>query len=197
MEATLVPDLEHIRDLELRLEQEQRLADEDEAALADFQDRKRALDQRTTQLHRSKLHPLLRDRNLTSTTAALCRVDNDYSHLSVADQRLMSLMATSQNEDFCGSEMGKPLYNVRSPAFGFKVLFLKSVCYCANHLTYTLCVARSGCSHQQGIQATRISAFIYRAQWGAIGPTDEPRCCCKGDGAGTIDFYLWIEPSQG
>ncbi|GJJ68355.1 hypothetical protein EMPS_00701 [Entomortierella parvispora] len=111
LEATLVPDLEHIRDLELRLEQEQRLAEQDEAELTDFQDKKRALDQRTTQLHRSKLHPLLRDRNLQATTSALCREDNDYSHLSVADQRLLSLMDTSQGGDFGSSEMREPLYN--------------------------------------------------------------------------------------
>jgi len=106
-----VPDLEHIRDLELRLEQEQRLAEQDEAELTDFQDKKRALDQRTTQLHRSKLHPLLRDRNLQATTAALCQVDNDYSHLTVADQRLLSMMGTSQGDDFGGSETREPLYN--------------------------------------------------------------------------------------
>ncbi|KAG0049231.1 hypothetical protein BGZ83_005930 [Gryganskiella cystojenkinii] len=111
LEATLVPDLEHIRNLELRLEQEQRLAVQDEAELADFQEKKRALDQRTAKLHRSKLHPLLRDKSLAATTAALSRADNDYSHLSVADQRLMSLMDTSMDEDFTGSEVREPTYN--------------------------------------------------------------------------------------
>ncbi|KAG9325577.1 hypothetical protein KVV02_004879 [Mortierella alpina] len=111
MEALLVPDLEHIRDLELRLEQEQILAKQDEAELASFREKKQALDQRTRELQRSKLHPLLRDSSLSTSMAALCKADNDHGHLSVADQRLLSLMPTSRGEDFSGIDFHESSYN--------------------------------------------------------------------------------------
>ncbi|KAF9575404.1 hypothetical protein EC968_003009 [Mortierella alpina] len=108
MEAMLVPDLEHIRNLELRLEQEQM---QDEAELANFREKKQALDQRTRELQRSKLHPLLRDSSLSTSMAALAKADNDYGHLSVADQRLLSLMPTSQDEGFSGTDLHESSYN--------------------------------------------------------------------------------------
>ncbi|KAF9291844.1 hypothetical protein BGZ68_001836 [Mortierella alpina] len=116
MEAMLVPDLEHIRDLELRLEQEQMYiekltAKRDEAELANFREKKQALDQRTRELQRSKLHPLLRGSSLSTSMAALCKADNDHGHLSVADQRLLSLMPKSRDEDFSGTDHHESAYN--------------------------------------------------------------------------------------
>ncbi|KAI7819089.1 hypothetical protein BC939DRAFT_461129 [Gamsiella multidivaricata] len=111
LEAMLVPDLEHIRDLELRLEQEKLLAEQDEEELKDFQEKKRALDSWTNHLHRFKLHPQLRDNSLSSTMAALCAADNNFSHLSVADQRLMSMMPTLRDEVFSASDTRDMLYN--------------------------------------------------------------------------------------
>ncbi|KAF9960299.1 hypothetical protein BGZ72_007422 [Mortierella alpina] len=111
MEAMLVPDLEHIRDLELRLEQEQILAKQDEVELVNFREKKQALDQRTRELQRSKLHPLLRDSSLSTSMTALCKADVDHGHLSVADQRLLSLMPTSQDETFSGTDLHESTYN--------------------------------------------------------------------------------------
>ncbi|CAO3574223.1 unnamed protein product [Mortierella alpina] len=111
MEAMLVPDLEHIRDLELRLEQEQILAKQDEAELANFREKKHALDQRTRELQRSKLHPLLRDSSLSTSMAALCKADNDHGHLSVADQRLLYLMPITRDEAFSSTEPHESSYN--------------------------------------------------------------------------------------
>ncbi|KAG0206780.1 hypothetical protein BGX28_001853 [Mortierella sp. GBA30] len=111
LEATLVPDLEHIRDLELRLEQEQILVKQDEAELANFKEKKLALNQRTRELQRSKLHHLLRDSSLSTSMATLCQADNDFRHLSVADQRLMSLMPRSRDEVFSGADVRENSYN--------------------------------------------------------------------------------------
>ncbi|KAF9312218.1 hypothetical protein BG003_006476 [Podila horticola] len=110
LEAKLVPDLEHIRNLELRLEQEQKLLEEEEAQLAAFEESKRALDIRTHQLHRSKLHPLLRESGLSDKMASLCRTRNDFSHLDVADQRLLSMMPLN-NEGFADAELKESTYN--------------------------------------------------------------------------------------
>ncbi|KAF9943000.1 hypothetical protein BGZ67_008631 [Mortierella alpina] len=43
--------------------------------------------------------------------AALCKADNDHGHLSVADQRLLSLMPTSRGEDFSGTDFHESSYN--------------------------------------------------------------------------------------
>ncbi|KAG0262399.1 hypothetical protein BG011_010196 [Mortierella polycephala] len=111
LEAMLVPDLEHIRNLELRLDQEKILAEQDENELERFLEKKRALDQRTKNLQRYKLHPLLRDSSIVDTMASLCQADNDFGHLSVADQRLMSTMPMLKDEDFSGSEVRESAYN--------------------------------------------------------------------------------------
>ncbi|KAG0277308.1 hypothetical protein BGZ95_006149 [Linnemannia exigua] len=111
LEAMLVPDLEHIRDLELRLEQEQVLAEQDEAELQEFLEKKRALDKRTVYLQRKNLHPLLKGEGLSETMDSLCHTKGDYSHLSLADQRLMNLIPLSRHEDFIGSEVRESLYN--------------------------------------------------------------------------------------
>ncbi|KAF9197878.1 hypothetical protein BGZ49_001508, partial [Haplosporangium sp. Z 27] len=115
LEAMLVPDLEHIRDLELRLEQEQILAAQDEEQLESFREKKRALDSRTNQLHRAKLHPLLRERDspssLQTAISHLCEAERDYSHLSVADQRLMAAMPLARDEDFSQTDIRDTLYN--------------------------------------------------------------------------------------
>ncbi|KAG0083798.1 hypothetical protein BGZ93_009106 [Podila epicladia] len=110
LEAKLVPDLEHIRNLELRLEQEQKLLEDEEAQLAAFEESKRALDIRTNQLHRSKLHPLLKESGLSEKMASLCRSRNDFSHLDVADQRLLSMMPLN-NEGFADAELKESTYN--------------------------------------------------------------------------------------
>ncbi|KAF9104316.1 hypothetical protein BGX27_010142 [Mortierella sp. AM989] len=110
LEAMLVPDLEHIRDLELRLEQEQILAAQDEEQLESFREKKRALDSRTNQLHRAKLHPLLRERDLQSTMSNLCETEKNFSHLSAADQRLMAMMPLSRDEDFSQADVRDTLY---------------------------------------------------------------------------------------
>src|SRR5688572_10051141 len=88
------------------------LAEQDENELERFLEKKRALDQRTKNLQRYKLHPLLRDSSLVDTMASLCQADNDFSHLSVADQRLMSTMPMLKDEDFSGSEVRESTYNV-------------------------------------------------------------------------------------
>ncbi|KAG0366761.1 hypothetical protein BGX24_003545 [Mortierella sp. AD032] len=111
LEAMLVPDLEHIRDLELRLEQEQILAEQDEAELQEFQEKKRALDKRNVYLQRKNLHPLLKDEELSESMDSLCHTKGDYNHLSLADQRLMNLMPLSRHENFAGSEVRESLYN--------------------------------------------------------------------------------------
>lgn len=111
LEAMLVPDLEHIRDLELRLEQEETLAKLDEEALEEFKARKRALNKRTEYLQKMNLHPHLQSEDLSETMESLCHAKGDYSHLSVADQRLMNLMYLSRNEDFAGTEVRESLYN--------------------------------------------------------------------------------------
>ncbi|KAF9296196.1 hypothetical protein BGZ88_000489 [Linnemannia elongata] len=111
LEAMLVPDLEHIRDLELRLEQEETLAKLDEEALEEFKTRKRALNKRTEYLQKMNLHPHLQSEDLSETMESLCHAKGDYSHLSVADQRLMNLMYLSRNEDFAGTEVRESLYN--------------------------------------------------------------------------------------
>ncbi|KAF9910733.1 hypothetical protein EC991_005718 [Linnemannia zychae] len=111
LEAMLVPDLEHIRDLELRLEQEQILAAQDEAELEEFHEKKRALDKRTLYLQRKNLHPLLKTPELSATMDSLSHAKGDFSHLSLADQRLMNLMPLSRHEDFAGSEVRESLYN--------------------------------------------------------------------------------------
>ncbi|KAG0321106.1 hypothetical protein BGZ97_012097, partial [Linnemannia gamsii] len=111
LEAMLVPDLEHIRDLELRLEQEQILAEQDEEALRDFKEKKGAVDSRTKDLQRKKLHPQLKDDNLSDTMDSLSHTKGDYSHLSVADQRLMNLMPLSRHENFTGSGVRESFYN--------------------------------------------------------------------------------------
>ncbi|KAF9341166.1 hypothetical protein BGZ91_010579 [Linnemannia elongata] len=82
LEAMLVPDLEHIRDLELRLEQEETLAKLDEEALEEFKARKRALNKRTEYLQKMNLHPHLQSEDLSDTMESLCHVKGDYSHLS-------------------------------------------------------------------------------------------------------------------
>ncbi|KAI1320970.1 hypothetical protein EDD11_009293 [Mortierella claussenii] len=120
LEAMLVPDLEHIRDLELRLEQEQILAEQDKEQLESFKEKKKALDSYTAQLHRQKLHPLLREPGSRhkapiskSTMATLCMdaENRDYKHLSAADQRLLAMMPTSRQEDFSGAEIRNTTYN--------------------------------------------------------------------------------------
>ncbi|KAF9924999.1 hypothetical protein FBU30_005163 [Linnemannia zychae] len=111
LEAMLVPDLEHIRDLELRIEQEQILAKQDEEELADFLEKKRALDSRKESLQRSNLHPLLKDQDLSSIMDSLAHTKNNYNHLSVADQRLMNLMPLSRQENFAALDGREPLYN--------------------------------------------------------------------------------------
>ncbi|KAF9346254.1 hypothetical protein BGX34_004074, partial [Mortierella sp. NVP85] len=111
LESMLVSDLEHIRDLELRLEQEQILAKQDEEELESFREKKRGLDSRTHQLYRSKLHPELRDRKLPKTMTSLCAADNDFSHLSAADQRLMNLLSAFRDEDLTGADIRDGSYN--------------------------------------------------------------------------------------
>lgn len=111
LEATLVPDLEHIRDLELRLEQEETLAKLDEEALEEFKAKKRALNERTEYLQKTNLHPHLQSEDLSETMESLCHAKGHYSHLSVADQRLMNLMPLSRNEVFAGTELRESLYN--------------------------------------------------------------------------------------
>ncbi|KAG0313350.1 hypothetical protein BGZ99_008960, partial [Dissophora globulifera] len=111
LEVMLVPDLEHIRDLELRLEQEQTLAEQDEAELENFEKKKEALDSWTNRVHRSKLHPMLRDPSLSTTMAALCAADNDFSHLSPADQRLMASMPMLRDEGFAAVDAPEKAYN--------------------------------------------------------------------------------------
>ncbi|KAF8937376.1 hypothetical protein BGZ58_002788 [Dissophora ornata] len=111
LEAMLVPDLEHIRDLELRIEQEQILAEKDEEDLESFRQKKKAVDSWTNALHRSKLHPHLRGTELSSTMAGLCAADNDFSHLSEADQRLMEMMPTTREEEFSGADIRDSTYN--------------------------------------------------------------------------------------
>ncbi|KAF9393555.1 hypothetical protein CPC16_001742 [Podila verticillata] len=110
LEAKLVPDLEHIRNLELRLEQEQKLLEDEEAQLAAFEESKRALDIRTHQLHRSKLHPLLKEPGLSDKMTSLCRTRNDFSHLDMANQRLLSMMPLA-NEGFADAELKESTYN--------------------------------------------------------------------------------------
>jgi len=44
---------------------------------------------------------------------SLCAADNDFSHLSAADQRLMNLMSASRDEDFTGAGIKDGSYNVR------------------------------------------------------------------------------------
>ncbi|KAF9156980.1 hypothetical protein BG015_009353 [Linnemannia schmuckeri] len=111
LEATLVPDLEHIRDLELRLEQEQILAKQDEEALQEFKAKKLALNKRTEYLQKTNLHPHLQGEDLSETMESLCHTKGDYSHLSVADQRLMNMMPLSRHEDFAGAEVRESFYN--------------------------------------------------------------------------------------
>ncbi|KAG9064321.1 hypothetical protein KI688_003509 [Linnemannia hyalina] len=111
LEATLVPDLEHIRDLERRLEQEETLAKLDEEALQEFRAKRRAQNDRMEYLQKTNLHPHLQSEDLTETMESLCHAKGDYSHLSVADQRLMNLMPLSRNEDLAGSEVRESLYN--------------------------------------------------------------------------------------
>ncbi|KAF9425010.1 hypothetical protein BGZ94_007925 [Podila epigama] len=112
LEAKLVPDLEHIRNLELRLEQEQILLEQEKAQLEAFKDSKRELDRRTTQLHRSKLHPLLKEPQLPDKMVSLCKVEPEYSHLSVEDQRLLSMMQLEPDEGFANADIREPTYNV-------------------------------------------------------------------------------------
>ncbi|KAF9431686.1 hypothetical protein BGZ76_011836 [Entomortierella beljakovae] len=114
LEAMLVPDLEHIRDLELRLEQEQILAKQDEEQLENFREKKKELDIRTGRLQRNKLHSLLRDRDDTLRTAMtnLCEPEKDFSHLSAADRRLLSMMSLSREEDFSNADVHDTMYNV-------------------------------------------------------------------------------------
>ncbi|KAF8943248.1 hypothetical protein BGZ47_005649 [Haplosporangium gracile] len=111
LEATLVPDLEHIRDLELRLEQEEILAEQDEEALQEFKAKKRALNKRTEYLQKTNLHLHLQGEDLSEIMESLCHAKGDYSHLSVADQRLMNMMPLSRHEDFAGAEVRESLYN--------------------------------------------------------------------------------------
>jgi len=89
------------------------MAAQDEEALADFKEKKKALDERTVYLQRTNLHPLLQDEDLPETLESLCNTKNNYNHLSVADQRLMNLMPLSRHENFAGSEVRESLYNVR------------------------------------------------------------------------------------
>ncbi|KAG0286161.1 hypothetical protein BGZ96_009668 [Linnemannia gamsii] len=111
LEAMLVPDLERIRDLELRLEQEQILAAQDEEALNDFKETKKAVDTRTKDLQRKHLHRQLKDDNLSDTIDSLSHTKGDYGHLSVTDQRLMNLMPLSRHENFTRSGVRESFYN--------------------------------------------------------------------------------------
>lgn len=89
------------------------LAKLDEEALEEFKARKRALNKRTEYLQKMNLHPHLQSEDLSETMESLCHAKGDYSHLSVADQRLMNLMYLSRNEAFAGTEVRESLYNVR------------------------------------------------------------------------------------
>lgn len=105
-----------------------RLLEEEEAQLAAFEESKRALDIRTHQLHRSKLHPLLRESGLSDKMASLCRTRNDFSHLDVADQRLLSMMPLN-NEGFADAELKESTYNVSLFFFFFaRAMWFMCVC---------------------------------------------------------------------
>ncbi|KAF9580612.1 hypothetical protein BGW38_002669, partial [Lunasporangiospora selenospora] len=111
LESMLVPELERIRELELRLEQEQKLVEQEEKQLETFNEKKRVLDTHTQYLQRNKLHPLLRSTSLSSTMDSLCRPDNDFGHLSVEDQRLLSMMPISREETMSGADIRESTYN--------------------------------------------------------------------------------------
>ncbi|KAG0234945.1 hypothetical protein BGW42_006044 [Actinomortierella wolfii] len=98
LEAMLLPDLEHIGELELRLEQEKKLAEQVEAQLATFQEKKQALDVHTRQLYRSKLHRSLRGPQLESIMTSLAAEDSSYEHLGVEDQQLVLAMPEVQSK---------------------------------------------------------------------------------------------------
>ncbi|KAG0308326.1 hypothetical protein BGZ98_008308 [Dissophora globulifera] len=89
----------------------QKLAEQDEAELENFEKKKEALDSWTNRVHRSKLHPMLRDPSLSTTMAALCAADNDFSHLSPADQRLMASMPMLRDEGFAAVDAPEKAYN--------------------------------------------------------------------------------------
>lgn len=89
------------------------LAEQDEEALKDFKEKKKAVDIRTKDLQRKNLHRQLKDDNLSETMDSLSHTKGDYSHLSVADQRLMNLMPLSRHENFTGSRVRESFYNVR------------------------------------------------------------------------------------
>jgi hypothetical protein len=99
------------------------LAEQDEEALRDFKEKKGAVDSRTKDLQRKKLHPQLKDDNLSDTMDSLSHTKGDYSHLSVADQRLMNLMPLSRHENFTGSGVRESFYNVRILVFQCCAIF--------------------------------------------------------------------------
>ncbi|KAF9896930.1 hypothetical protein BX616_006480, partial [Lobosporangium transversale] len=117
LEAMLVSDLEQIRDLELRLEQEQILEKREEQELENFQEQKRMLDSHNADLQRHKLHFLLHEgshRGISKETLATLSSsteDRVYNHLSAADQRLMALMPLARDEDFSEAELRDQTYN--------------------------------------------------------------------------------------
>ncbi|KAG0250394.1 hypothetical protein DFQ27_009423 [Actinomortierella ambigua] len=71
LETVLLPDLDRIGELELGLEQEEKMATRIEEQLAIFQENKKALDAHTRQLYRSKLHRSLCGPNLEGIATPL------------------------------------------------------------------------------------------------------------------------------
>ncbi|KAF9978278.1 hypothetical protein BGZ73_003085 [Actinomortierella ambigua] len=98
LETILLPDLDHIGELELRLEQEERMAKQVEEQLAVFQEKKQALDTHTRQLYRSKLHRSLRGPELERIVTSLATEDASYEHLDVNDQQLVMDMPEIQSQ---------------------------------------------------------------------------------------------------
>ncbi|KAG0225710.1 hypothetical protein BGW41_004585 [Actinomortierella wolfii] len=113
LEAMLLPDLEHIGELELRLEQEKKLAEQVEAQLATFQEKKQAFDVHTRQLYRSKLHRSLRGPQLESIMTSLAAEDSSYEHLGAEDQQLVLAMPEVQSKVAISSS-NHQLYDTQS-----------------------------------------------------------------------------------
>lgn len=123
------------------------LAKLDEEALEEFKAKKRALNERTEYLQKTNLHPHLQSEDLSETMESLCHAKGHYSHLSVADQRLMNLMPLSRNEVFAGTELRESLYNVRD------------TCLLAVHyfIFWIPCIMRI---HPPGLQRTHTLYFF-------------------------------------
>ncbi|KAF9164662.1 hypothetical protein DFQ26_001193 [Actinomortierella ambigua] len=111
LETVLLPDLDHIGELELRLEQEEKMATQIEEQLAIFQEKKQALDAHTRQLYRSKLHRSLRGPDLEGIVNSLAAEDASYEHLDAEDQQLVMAMPEIQSQ-VASSASGHPPYDL-------------------------------------------------------------------------------------